>query len=135
MWENVGTIDRIARVSIGLVLLLVGMFSLQPMGPMAWLIIALGVIILFSGSIGFCALYKLIGINTAEGIDVRQYPSWRYYTPHHQPRYMSVKESRRSYQTTGKGHTAGITRYWVWSQKKGMELRSSGVYKAGHTRR
>ena len=55
---NEGKFDRIARVVVGAILL-----SLVFVGPQTpWGLI--GLIPLFTGSIGVCPIYKLIGINT-----------------------------------------------------------------------
>lgn len=58
MQTNAGKLDRILRVIIGLVLL-----SLVVIGPQTnWGLI--GVIPLITGILGFCPLYKIIGLNT-----------------------------------------------------------------------
>lgn len=55
---NEGKIDRLLRVTLGAVLL-----SLVFVGPeTAWGLI--GIIPLFTGAVGFCPLYKLVGIDT-----------------------------------------------------------------------
>lgn len=66
--RNVGTLDRIVRVALGLVLLPAGLFLLGGLqGSMLGLVIAgLGGIGLFTGFTGFCLLYALLGINTRE---------------------------------------------------------------------
>ena len=58
MSRNVGTTDRVLRVTFGLVLL-----SLVITGPhTAWGY--LGLIPLFTGLFGTCPLYSLLGFNT-----------------------------------------------------------------------
>lgn len=58
MTTNEGTADRVIRVIIGLVLL-----SLVVIGPQTlWGLI--GLVPLATGLIGFCPLYKIIGLNT-----------------------------------------------------------------------
>ncbi len=55
---NVGTIDRVARVVLGIVLL-----SLAFTGPQtAWGF--LGVIPLFTAIVGSCPLYSILGLST-----------------------------------------------------------------------
>lgn len=55
---NVGGIDRILRIIVGLVLL-----SLIFWGPMTyWGLI--GLVPLLTGLFGFCPLYPIVGINT-----------------------------------------------------------------------
>ena len=58
MEKNEGTVDRIVRVCLGLVLL-----SLTFVGPQTlWGLV--GLIPLITGAVGFCPLYKIIGLNT-----------------------------------------------------------------------
>lgn len=57
MKANVGGIDRILRIVVGLALVVWALMG----GPVwAWI----GVVPLATGAIGFCALYPLLGINT-----------------------------------------------------------------------
>lgn len=56
--KNAGTIDRSIRVVLGLILL-----SLVFIGPQTlwgWV----GLVPLVTGLVGFCPLYRLIGLNT-----------------------------------------------------------------------
>jgi len=59
MWKNVGAIDRVLRVVIGAILL--ALVFIGPKTAWGWL----GVIPLATGLIGFCPLYRLLGINTS----------------------------------------------------------------------
>ena len=58
MQLNEGTIDRAARVLLGIMLL-----ALVFVGPKTWLG-WFGLIPLATGAVGFCPLYRLIGIKT-----------------------------------------------------------------------
>lgn len=58
MQKNVGGLDKIVRVSAGLVLITLAVLDL--IGPWGWL----GLIPLLTGMIGICPLYSLIGINS-----------------------------------------------------------------------
>ncbi len=58
MKVNEGTIDRIIRVIVGL-----GLLSLVVIGPKT-LLGLIGLIPLITGLVGFCPLYKIIGLNT-----------------------------------------------------------------------
>jgi hypothetical protein len=58
--KNVGTVDRIIRVIIGLVL--ISLVFVGPQTPWGWL----GVIPLFTAGISFCPLYRLFGIRTCK---------------------------------------------------------------------
>ena len=59
MTKNVGSIDRILRVVIG-VLLIIG--ALMGYGWWMWI----GVVPLATGLMGSCLLYSLLGINTCK---------------------------------------------------------------------
>jgi hypothetical protein len=61
--KNVGQIDRIVRLVVGVVLAVVGYLYLA--APLSYVAYLLAVIMLFTGLMGTCALYSLIGINTA----------------------------------------------------------------------
>jgi hypothetical protein len=56
--KNEGTADRVIRVVIGLALL-----SLTIVGPHTpWGYV--GLVPLFTGLVGFCPLYRIVGVNT-----------------------------------------------------------------------
>jgi hypothetical protein len=58
MQKNEGTVDRVLRVIAGLVLL-----SLVFIGPQSlWGLV--GIVPLATGLLGFCPLYKLLGLST-----------------------------------------------------------------------
>lgn len=66
--RNVGILDRIVRVTLGLVLLPAGLLLLGGLqGSILGLVATgLGVLGLFTGFTGFCILYIPLGINTLE---------------------------------------------------------------------
>lgn len=56
--QNEGTLDRVIRVVLGLALL-----SLTVVGPQTmWGLV--GLVPLLTGMVGFCPLYKIVGLNT-----------------------------------------------------------------------
>ena len=55
---NVGGIDRLLRISAGLVL--VGLAATGTVGAWGWL----GLVPLATGAVGFCPVYPLLGLNT-----------------------------------------------------------------------
>jgi len=60
---NEGNVDRIIRIIVGLVLILISVFAtLNPTVEVIFIII--GVIALITGLTGFCLVYKLLGIST-----------------------------------------------------------------------
>jgi hypothetical protein len=58
MYQNEGSIDRVVRVLFGSLLL-----SLVFIGPHTWLGL-LGLIPLLTGLVGFCPLYRALGLST-----------------------------------------------------------------------
>lgn len=57
---NIGSIDRVSRIVIGVVILT--LTALNIIGPWGWL--AIGLIV--SGVLRNCTLYSLLGINTCK---------------------------------------------------------------------
>ena len=55
---NVGTVDKVARILFGLVLL--SLVFVGPKTPWGWI----GIVPLLTGVINFCPLYTLIGLST-----------------------------------------------------------------------
>lgn len=58
MNANVGGIDKILRIVVGIVL--IGLAALGIVGAWGWI----GVVPLLTGLFGWCPLYPLLGINT-----------------------------------------------------------------------
>ncbi|MEE4298220.1 MAG: DUF2892 domain-containing protein [Pseudomonadales bacterium] len=58
---NVGTIDRILRLAIGLALLAI--VFVGPQSPWGWM----GVVPLATAVLGYCPAYRLLGICTTAG--------------------------------------------------------------------
>ena len=61
--NNVGGIDRVLRIVVGLALILG--FFLFPAASYRWLFL-IGIVPLATGLLGTCALYSIIGINTCK---------------------------------------------------------------------
>ena len=62
MTVNVGGIDRVLRIVVGIALL--SLFFLAQGNARAWSLA--GVVMLFTGISGTCPVYKLMGINTCK---------------------------------------------------------------------
>jgi hypothetical protein len=62
MTVNVGGIDRVLRIVVGIALL--SLFFLAQGNARAWSLA--GLVMLFTGVSGFCPLYRLVGINTCK---------------------------------------------------------------------
>lgn len=63
MKTNVGATDKLIRIVVGIVLILVGVFS-SGWSSKIWIII--GLIPLITGLIGYCPLYTVLGISTCK---------------------------------------------------------------------
>jgi len=61
--QNVGTIDRIARLGLGAVLGVVFLAGIVA-APLSWLVGVLSVIMLATGALGFCPIYRILGVRT-----------------------------------------------------------------------
>ncbi|MGW8228625.1 MAG: YgaP family membrane protein [Gammaproteobacteria bacterium] len=57
--KNVGTVDKVIRIILGLVL--IALVFVGPQTPWGWI----GIIPLATGLIGFCPLYSILGMNTS----------------------------------------------------------------------
>jgi len=58
--RNEGTIDRLLRTGLGVAL--IAMVFIGPQTPWGWL----GLVPLITGVVGFCPLYRLVGVNTCK---------------------------------------------------------------------
>lgn len=59
---NVGMIDRLARLVIGIVLIVIGLTLLTEIW--LWVAVIVGAVIAITGLVGWCGLYTVCGINT-----------------------------------------------------------------------
>lgn len=62
--KNVGGIDRIVRLALGLALLGAGYIFVA--APLSYVVMLLGLVLLLTGIMRTCLLYNLVGVNTAE---------------------------------------------------------------------
>ncbi len=63
MVRNEGTVDRIVRVVLGVVLVAAWAFGWLA-GTLAVVLGVLGIVLVVTGAIGFCGVYKVFGIST-----------------------------------------------------------------------
>lgn len=63
MTKNVGTLDRVMRIVLGLVLIVYALKLGMPETSWNW-VGWIGVIPLITGLVGSCGLYSIVGINT-----------------------------------------------------------------------
>jgi hypothetical protein len=61
---NEGNLDRLARIILGVVLLVVAILGLVGMVQIIFFVV--GMVLLITGLMGFCALYKILGISTTD---------------------------------------------------------------------
>lgn len=59
MKKNIGKVDSIIRIVIGVIVIILGVVYNSWLG-------AIGVIPLITAGIGFCPLYKLLGVKSCE---------------------------------------------------------------------
>jgi hypothetical protein len=64
MQRNEGIIDRVIRAVVGLILLGVGVFVFQATPIALWVLALLGLVLMVSGALGFCPLYRLFRFST-----------------------------------------------------------------------
>ena len=65
MKMNEGPVDRIIRVLVGIALIALGLLGVAS-GVWMWVAYVLGAILLVTGIVGFCPLYKLFKTSTAK---------------------------------------------------------------------
>ena len=61
--KNVGMIDRVIRVILGIILLYLFVVNMVA-APWSYLVALIGPILLVTGVIGTCTLYSMLGMNT-----------------------------------------------------------------------
>lgn len=66
MEKNVGTIDRVVRIVVGVVL--IALVFVGPMTPWGWI----GVIPILTALIGWCPAYRLFGIRTCPAAEKQE---------------------------------------------------------------
>lgn len=63
--KNVGMIDRIVRIILGVIL--IGVFAMNYIAtPWSYLVALIGVVMLVTGVVGTCGLYSVLGMSTLE---------------------------------------------------------------------
>lgn len=58
--RNVGRTDKNIRIGIGILLIVIGLLFAKSLG-----LVLLGIVVLTTGLLSFCGLYKILGFNTA----------------------------------------------------------------------
>lgn len=64
MSHNVGSVDRVLRVILGLAFVV--LFFMVSGSVWGWVFLALGLVALATGALGACPLYSLLGIRTCK---------------------------------------------------------------------
>lgn len=60
---NVGGIERPIRIGAGVLAIMAGLFA-GFSGAMSGIVLAVGVILLLTGGVGYCPLFALLGVST-----------------------------------------------------------------------
>ena len=74
--HNVGHVERVIRIALGLTLLAVGGLTALP----AWgtlLILIIGIVALVTGIMGYCPAWRLLGMNTCHHDHANNVLKWR----------------------------------------------------------
>jgi hypothetical protein len=61
--QNVGTLDRFLRIVAGITIVGMAVAGI-PGAPVAWASVTVAVILLATGTMGFCPLYAILGLST-----------------------------------------------------------------------
>ncbi|MDO5731779.1 YgaP family membrane protein [Corynebacterium sphenisci] len=61
MKRNESTADRAVRAIAGVILLIL---ALTVAGPWNWVLGVIGAVLLLTGAVGFCPLYRILGVST-----------------------------------------------------------------------
>jgi len=69
MNENVGTVDRTLRMVFGIATFFIGW--LGDFGVTSIILMVVGIVLILTGSLSFCPIYKALGKNTVEKPDPR----------------------------------------------------------------
>lgn len=64
--KNVGGADRVIRIIAGLALLGFALAGMAGEGLVTGIVAAAGAVALLTGLVGWCGLYKLLGVNTCK---------------------------------------------------------------------
>lgn len=62
MSKNVGSLDRILRLVVGL--LLAGIFFYQPDAGYRWVALVVGLVLIATSGMSFCPIYRILGISS-----------------------------------------------------------------------
>ena len=70
MTANVGPADRVLRVLLGALLIIAPLMNFAGLGAnavTAYVLMAIGAILMLTGVMSFCLIYRVLGISTAKG--------------------------------------------------------------------
>lgn len=68
MTTNVGTWDRFVRLIVGIALIVAPLINFMGMGgssTLAYVLMAVGAILIVTAAVGFCPLYRILGTSTS----------------------------------------------------------------------
>jgi len=65
MEKNTSNIDRILRLVLGVILAAGAWVSMESLGSLwGWVLVVVGLVLIGTAAIGFCPLYRILGIST-----------------------------------------------------------------------
>lgn len=64
MGTNLGTVDRVIRGVVGVALIATGLLLVQ--GAFAVVLCLLGAVLIYSGAVGFCHVYRVLHIRSSK---------------------------------------------------------------------
>ena len=64
--KNVGTVERVARTLAGAVMITCA-FTAFAQSPLKWVLLASGIVTVFTGAVGFCPACAMAGRRSIEG--------------------------------------------------------------------
>jgi len=68
MKKNVGTVDKIVRGILGLILIYLGVFFYATNLVLSIILFIVGLLLIITSMTGFCFFYTLIGVNTKKDV-------------------------------------------------------------------
>lgn len=68
--KNIGSLDRILRIGVGAILLILGIkpeiVGMNSAGAAHWTFLIIGALMLVTGTLRFCPMYKIMNVDTCK---------------------------------------------------------------------
>jgi len=69
---NEGPIDRIVRIALGAALIVISLAAVGASSTFGVVLLVVGAVLLATGALGFCGLYRILGMNTCPAPRTKQ---------------------------------------------------------------